>query len=109
VLQDTMIIRLRKVKINTPTIKLASSTDPNIFTNLTEQIAPYDVVVSGAENYVHLVTSQEEIKVLKKVLFIGKSLSLIELKMKTGIIVDFRHQDLLRNFKGDHIVPLFYS
>jgi adenine-specific DNA-methyltransferase len=31
------------------------------------------------------------------------------LKMKTGLTVDFRNRELLRNDYGDHTVPLFYS
>jgi len=29
--------------------------------------------------------------------------------MKTGLTVDFRNRELLRNTSGDHIIPLFYS
>ena len=109
VLQETMIIKLRKTDKTPTMVKITSSADSNSFDSITEIYAPYDVVVSGIERYVYIVTSQEEINILKKVNSLGKPMPFIGLKMKTGLMVDFRNRELLRNESGDHIVPLFYS
>jgi adenine-specific DNA-methyltransferase len=65
--------------------------------------------VSGKENYVYLVRTQDEIKVIRSVNAIDRPMPTIGLKMKTGLLVDYRNRKLLRNEDGDHIVPLFYA
>jgi adenine-specific DNA-methyltransferase len=109
ILQETMIIKLRKSKLESSFVKVTSSDTSNDFHCLTELSVPYDVIVSGKESYVYLPTSPEEIEVLKKVNMIGKPMPTLGLKMKTGLTVDFRNRTLLRNASGEHIVPLFYS
>ena len=109
VLQETMIIKLTKTNKTPAMVRITSSADSNSFDSVTEIYAPYDVVVSGIERYVYLVTSQDEINILKKINSFGKPMPFIGLKMKTGLTVDFRNRELLRNTSGEHIVPLFYS
>jgi len=108
VLQETMIMKVRKTRSIPSMIQMTSSTDSG-FHDLKALTVPYDVVVSGKEQYVYLVTSQDEVDVLTKVNTLGKPMPLIGLKMKTGLTVDFRHRELLRNREGDNIVPLFYA
>jgi len=109
VLQETIIIKLQRTKTAPSAVKITSSADSNDFTNITEFLVPYSVVVSGKERYVHLITSPYEAEVLDKVNAFEKSLPSIGMKMKTGLTVDFRNRALLRNTSGEHIVPLFYS
>jgi len=109
VLQETMIMKLRKTNITPSMVRITSSADSNSFNNISELFVPYDIVVSGADRYVYLITSQDEVDVLRKVNASGKPLPSIGLKMKTGLTVDFRNRNLLRNTSGDHVVPLFYS
>jgi adenine-specific DNA-methyltransferase len=109
VLQETMIIKVRKTNVTPSSVKITSSSDSNDFENITELFVPYDVVVSGAQQYVHLITSQDEADVLQKVNAFEKPLPSMGMKMKTGLTVDFRNKDFLRNTSGNHIVPLFYS
>jgi adenine-specific DNA-methyltransferase len=90
-------------------ITVSSSVDSIDFSHNTQLIVPYDVVVSGKDKYVYLVRTQDEINVMKSVNAIGKPMPSIGLKMKTGLTVDFRNRELLRNSVGDHIVPLFYA
>jgi adenine-specific DNA-methyltransferase len=49
------------------------------------------------------------VDVLKKVNSFETPMPSIGLKMKTGLTVDFRNRDLLRNTNGSGTVPLFYS
>ena len=109
VLQETMIIRLQKTLKTPDRVRITASSDSSSFDDITILSAPYDIVVSGRERYVYLVTSQDEVDVLRKINAFEKSLPSIGLKMKTGLTVDFRNRELLRNASGDHIVPLFYS
>jgi adenine-specific DNA-methyltransferase len=109
VLQETMIVKLRKTQTTPRIIKVSSSVDSNDFSQNTLFTVPYKVVVSGRDNYVYLVRTQDEIDVMKSVNSIGNPLPSIGLKMKTGLTVDFRNRKLLRNSIGDHIVPLFYA
>ncbi len=109
VLQEIMIMKLRKTQIEPPTVRITSSVDSCDFSEKTELNVPYSLVVSGSEQYVYLVTSQEEVDVIQRVNAFESPMPLIGLKMKTGLTVDFRNKELLRNDSGDHTVPLFYS
>ncbi|MCL2182123.1 MAG: Eco57I restriction-modification methylase domain-containing protein [Chitinispirillia bacterium] len=109
VLQETIIMNIRKTKVTPPAVRITSSADSGNFADITELLVPYDTVVSGTERYVHLVTSLDDVNVLNKVNGFEKSLPSMGMKMKTGLTVDFRNRGLLRNTSGDHTVPLFYS
>ena len=109
VLQETMIMKLRKTPTKPRTVRITSSADSRNFDNLKKLDAPYDIVVSGKEQYVYLVTSQNELDVLQKVNAFNAPMPSIGLRMKTGLTVDFRNRELLRNTNGGGTVPLFYS
>lgn len=72
-------------------------------------IVPYDLVVLGEELYVYLVINDEEVAVLDKLQRWDKTLPDLGLRMKTGLTVDFRNRDLLRDEKEEGTIPLFYS
>ncbi|MDR1486413.1 MAG: Eco57I restriction-modification methylase domain-containing protein [Deltaproteobacteria bacterium] len=109
VLQETMIVKLIKTQTSPRSIDVSSSVDSHDLGRNALLTVPYDVVVSGRDNYVYLVRTQEEIDVVKSVNSIGNPMPSIGLKMKTGLTVDFRNRELLRNSTGDRIVPLFYA
>jgi adenine-specific DNA-methyltransferase len=109
VLQETMIIKLQKTVATPSTVRITSSADSKSFNKLTELDVPYGIVVSGEEKYVYLVTSQDEVDVLQKVNTFEQPMPSIGLKMKTGLTVDFRNREFLRNTNGGRAVPLFYS
>ena len=70
---------------------------------------PYTTVVNGKDCYVYLVTDIDSVEVLNKVNQWKDTLPDIGLKMKTGLTVDFRNREALRNLKEAHAVPLFYA
>jgi adenine-specific DNA-methyltransferase len=109
VLQETMIMKVRKTYVTPSTVRITSSADSKDFSKITEIHAPYGIVVSGTEKYVYLVTSKDEADVLQKVNAFETPMPSIGLKMKTGLTVDFRNRELLRNTNGGSTVPLFYS
>lgn len=109
VLQETIIIKVRKAKDTPKTVTLTSSNSNNDFNAITKISLPYDVVVVGEDKYVFLPISEDEVKVIQKMNQYRDTLPDIGLRMKTGIIVDFRQYDDLRKEPGENIVPLFYS
>lgn len=109
VLQETIIIKVKKT-IETPEeVTITSSQSNNDFDNLTFLTVPYNLVVSGNDYYVYLVTDEREVSVLKRLHRFDKTLPDIGLKMKTGLTVDFRNRDILRNDLEEGAIPLFYS
>lgn len=107
VLQETIIIKLKK-SLNKPTnIKITSSSTSD-FADIQCFNAPYDTVVSP-KRYVYLITSQEDADVLNRINKLPKTLPEMQMKMKTGLIVDFRTRDVLRNELEEDSFPLLYS
>lgn len=109
VLQETIIIKIRKTPDKPEQVKLTSTQTNVDFDEITELIVPYDSVVTGTDLYVFLPTSDEDIKVIESINRYEKTMLDIGIKMKTGIVVDFRQRDDLRETPGENIVPLFYG
>ncbi len=109
VLQETIIIKVKKTNKIPKKVTITSSQSNGDFDNLTSLTAPYNLVVSGNDYYVYLVTDEKEISVLGRLHRFDKTLPDIGLKMKTGLTVDFRNREILRDEAEDGAIPLFYS
>ena len=109
VLQETIIIKVRKTHVNPAQVKITSSKSNEDFNELTFLTVPYDLVVAGEDYYVYLVTNDEEVTVLKRLHKFNQTLPEIGVKMKTGLTVDFRNRDILRDEEEEGAIPLFYS
>ncbi|MBQ9200583.1 MAG: Eco57I restriction-modification methylase domain-containing protein [Lachnospiraceae bacterium] len=109
VLQETIIIKVKKTRKKPDYVKITSTNTNKEFGNYKEVSAPYDLVVSGEESFVYLVTDEEEIEILNKIKKWDKTLPDLGMRMRTGLTVDFRNKDLLRNTEEEGTVPLFYS
>lgn len=109
VLQETMIIKVKKTNKAPDSVLITSSQSNNDFNDITELMVPYSSVVAGKDLYVFLPTSEEEMDVIHKIHLYDKTLPEEGLRMRTGIVVDFRQWDELRKEPGEHIIPLFYS
>ncbi|MBO6107957.1 MAG: Eco57I restriction-modification methylase domain-containing protein [Eubacterium sp.] len=109
VLQETMIIKVKRCSQKPDEVLITSSNSCNDFADITKLYVPYDAVVAGDDLYVYLPTCDKEIEVIKKINTYNTTLPDEGLKMKTGIVVDFRQWNELRKKPGDHILPLFYS
>lgn len=109
VLQETIIIKVKKSTEKPKEITISSSNSSSDFEDITYLKVPYDLVVSGEELYVYLVTTQEEVDVLGALNKWTDTLPSLGLKMKTGLTVDFRHREVLRNEPEEGTMPLFYS
>lgn len=108
VLQETMIIKVRKTNRKPSTIKMTFS-ETSDFTNVTSINVNYDTIVAK-NSYVYLVTNESEIECLDSLKSLDNTLVSDGFRMKTGLIVDFRTRDVLRN-DGDepNTYPLLYS
>lgn len=109
ILQETIILRLKKTQNTKNNIIVTSSYSTDDITNSNLIEIPYDVVVSNVNNYVFLPIDAKEFDVLKKINKFEYTLPKLGLKMKTGIVVDFRNKDLLENIENENTIPLLYS
>lgn len=109
VLQETIIVKLKKQRDPISSIEITSTHSNSDFGNISKLIAPYPTVVSDHEHYVFLVTNQEELDVLTWLSQFSNTLPSLGIRMKTGLTVDFRNRELLRNEPGENVVPMFYA
>ena len=109
ILQETIIVKAQKTRINPPEIVITSSLSVKDFDDVQKIVLPYTVVVSEKSKYVFLITSQTEYEILSVVNNFDYTLPSIGLKMKTGLTVDFRSRELLYSSQEMDTVPLFYS
>lgn len=109
VLQETIIIKVKKTSVKPDTITISTTQCNRDFDNRTVFEAPYSTVVNGDECYVYLVTSEDEANTLKTLNSFKETLPSIGLRMKTGLTVDFRNREALRDSAEENAVPLFYS
>lgn len=107
VLQETMIIKLRKTQQKPANVRITTSSTSE-FNDVVAFDAPYNVVV-GKNRYVYLVTNREQADVLAKVNKMPTTLPNINMPMKTGLIVDFRTREELRDEMEEGCYPLLYS
>ncbi len=109
VLQETIIIKVEKTDIKPQRIRITSTQTNRDFSEKTEFEVPYETVVSGKDAYVYLVTNEREVDTLRQLNQWRDTLPSIGLKMKTGLTVDFRNRDALRDTAEDDAVPLFFA
>lgn len=107
VLQETMIIKVRKSTVPPENVMMSASSTAD-FSDIRHYKVPYSTIVAP-NNYVFLVTNEEESKVLRFLNKLPETLTSLDLKMHTGIIVDFRQREVLRDKAEEAAVPLFYS
>ena len=109
VLQETMIIKVKKTSTTPESVLVTSSQSNNDFNDISSLMVPYSSVVAGKDLYVFLPTCDEEMDVIHKIHSYEHTLPEEGLRMRTGIVVDFRQWNELRKEPGEHTVPLFYS
>ena len=107
VLQETIIIKIRKTK-NTPNSINITTSSTSDFSDIEHFKTSYDTVVAKNQ-FVYLVTNKEDANVLQMINNFHRTLPEIGLKMQTGIIVDFRTREVLRDRLEEGAYPLLYS
>ncbi|HBW14518.1 MAG TPA: DNA methyltransferase [Proteiniclasticum sp.] len=108
VLQETIIIKLRKTHIEPSTISISTSNGNSDFHSIETLRVPYSTVVSSINSYIFLFSSKRDLLVIKKLSKFKFNLLSLNMKMKTGLTVDFRCKEELSDTKGEGFVPLFY-
>ena len=110
VLQETMIVKVKKTAKLPHKVKITSCYgNKATFCDLSEIDVPYTSVVKGDMLYVYLPTNMDEINVLDKINTYQNTFPDEGVRMRTGIVVDFRQREDLRTNAGEHHIPLFYS
>ena len=107
VLQETMIIKIKKTKQKPQFVEMSSSKTSDLadikFFNV-----DYNTIVAPNQ-FVFIVTNSEEADILSRVNSQSNTLESDDLRMRTGLIVDFRTKEILRNNDEDGSYPLFFS
>ena len=109
VLQETIIIKVKKTCSKPKSVTITTTQSNADFSKRTIFEAPYRAVINGPDSYVYLVTNTEEVETLNSLNKWENTLPSIGLKMKTGLTVDFRNRESLRDEAEEQAVPLFYS
>jgi len=108
VLQETMIIKVKKSQRRPQRINV-TYTATSDFSDIRSFSSDYDTIVRP-NGYICLVTSPSEADTLQRINRFPSSLPLDGLPMKTGVIVDFRTKEVLRDEGNEaNSYPLFYS
>lgn len=108
ILQETIIVKVRKGAEHPDSITISTSETSRDFENSRSYKAPYDTVVHGEEKYVYLISSQDDAQAVSKLHKWKEKLPTIGLRMRTGLTVNFREKEYLRNAPEAGAVPLFY-
>lgn len=107
VLQETIIVKVKKTKTKPDTINITTSSDSE-FSDIRKFEAPYHTVVPK-NHYVYLITDENDANVIERINNLPQTLPDIQLKMQTGIIVDFRTREVLRDNIEEGAFPLLYA
>ena len=109
VLQETMIVKIRKSDAMPEQVTIASSESSHDFRNIEVLHQDYGNIVVGKEKYVFLPVNTDEVSVISTINRYKKTMPDYGYRMKTGIVVDFRQQYALRKTHTAGTIPLFYS
>lgn len=107
ILQETMIIKVRYTEERPKKVIVTSSTTSD-FNHIERYTPDYNTIV-GKNGYVYLVTNSFQEEVLNRIGRLEHTLPSINLKMCTGLIVDYRTEEELRDEYEEGACPLFYS
>lgn len=104
--KKSMIFKLRAGK--TPdTIRISSSYDDGSLENV-KLLPPFEqsYIIRGEDKNIVLVKNEEEMEILQYVESQPCTLSSLGLKMKTGLTLESRYPELLRDTMADNVLPL---
>lgn len=104
VLQEIMIVKARKTETRPDTVSISTSLAGD-FSQINYIDVPYSTAVSDR---VSLPTCQKDIEVLQTVARWRDTLPSLGIQAKTGLVVDFRAKEYLRNTWEPRVVPVYY-
>jgi len=108
VLQETVIVKATKIaaKINSINISISNTSDE--FSDLSKFEAPLSSCISS-NGFVFLPTSKDEVEILERLNHLPQTLVSLGYKAKTGLVVDFRSQDYLKQSAEKDAIPLLWA
>lgn len=114
VLQETIIMKADKIKEKKITVDISTSYDANL-TNKYRVLkdVPFQLLMldNDHELFLKIPTTEEDLKLLKKVHLWSNTLLTLGFKLSTGPVVDFRSRDFLidkKEYDGKKTAPLFW-
>lgn len=107
VLQETIIVKVKKTTSKPDCVHITTSSTSR-FDDVCYFDAPYSIVVSS-DGMVFLVANSNDAETLRKINALPMTLPAINMKMQTGLIVDFRTRGAIRNDMVAGSFPLLYS
>lgn len=108
VLQEAIIIKVKKAHVKPTKVTLTTTRSNADFSQKTIFEVPYSTIVNGEDCYVYLATNSDEVETLSQLNVWADTLPSLGLRMKTGLTVDFRNRDALRDVVEEDAIPLFY-
>lgn len=109
ILQETVVVKFTKgVGDGTQDVVLTTSED-NRFLSVQKLSASYDTIIRGVNKYVFLPTTEEQVRLLQKIDKFENTLPQLGLKLKTGLTVDFKNKERLKEKSTLETIPLIYS
>ena len=108
VLQETMILKVRKGTSATGRTTITTSESSRDFRCLTTYISDARHIVRGVDQYVYLITNEDEEQAVQRVSSCTRTLKDIGLQMKTGLTVDYREKTDLRTNAEPGAIPLIF-
>lgn len=102
-MQETMIIKVKKSMPIPEKVIITTTQSNRDFSDKTNFEAAYNTVVSGEDDYVYFVMNEQDVETLELLNKWTSTLPSIGLKMKTGLTVDFRNREALRDASEDHV------
>lgn len=109
ILQETVIVKFTKGTGNTSQDVVLTTSEDNKFLMVQKLRASYDTIVRGTNKYVFLPTTEEQVYLLQKIDKFENTLPKLGLKLKTGLTVDFKNKDRLKEEPTSETIPLVYS
>ena len=109
VLQENVIYRAVR-DAPPPETVIISSTDGLDYSDIRKIAVPYENVVLPDDpgNFIHLIQSEKDLLVMKRMKRFTHKLETLDLEVSTGRVVDFRAREFIRQDSGTDTVPLIY-
>lgn len=109
VLQETVILRAEKTKKNIEKIVITESANCDVKPKVKFSV-DYNACVNKNKNcFLYLPSNQEDMEVLNFINQWKYTLADIGFKIKTGLVVDFRETEWMREHKENNTVPLLWA
>ena len=108
VAQETVIIKLDRSELK-DTVTITTSESNSRFDNINVFKAPYTDIIVGYQKFVFLISCEEDLGVVQNINKFTETLPSLGLKLKTGLIVDFRNMKYMSDKKTDEMVPVICS